>query len=142
MLIKIFLSDRMIFYKRLHCLIGCKAKTAVKLSSGTVAVFSTLPEQAVVVAKERSVLHLRLVLEDGVAFEAELLWTHRHCHLDVVDFPFCPCAAVHPDAAFFHPFCAIVKKFVNSGENSVGADTVSAMRVGKVASHENLMRLD
>ena len=67
----------MIFNKGLHCLVRSQTKAAVKLCRGAVPVFGALPEQTVVAAEERRVLHLRLVLEDGVAFEAQFLRAER-----------------------------------------------------------------
>ena len=92
----------MIFHKRLHRLIRSKTETTVELCGSAVAVFSALPEQAVIVAKERRILHLRLMFENGVTLKSKFFRAHRHSHLDVVDFPFCPSAAIHPNTAILH----------------------------------------
>ena len=57
----------------------------------------------------------------------------------MVDFPFCPCAAIHPDTAVLHPF--LVAELVEGGENGVGAHAVCSVGVGKVTCHENLVGL-
>ena len=54
----------MIFHKSLDCLVGCQTESFVQFGCSSVTVLSALPEETVVVAKEWSVLHLRLVLED------------------------------------------------------------------------------
>ena len=74
---------RIVSYESLHCFVASQSKAVVEFGSGVVAVFGTLPEQALVVAEERCALHLRRVLEDTVALAAKLLWRHRHAHLDV-----------------------------------------------------------
>ena len=130
----------MIFHKCLNCLIGSKTKSFVKLSRSSVAVFGTLPEESVVVAQEWSVLHLRLVLEDGVSLEAQLLRRHRHSHLDIVHLPFHPCAAVHPYAAVLEPRLRVFQ-FVNGCQHGVQAYLVGAVRVCQVACHEDFLRL-
>lgn len=50
--------ERLVFNKCLHSLVACQAKIIVELCCGAVAVFGTLPEQALVVAKEWCALHL------------------------------------------------------------------------------------
>ena len=129
----------MIFHKCLDCLVGSKTKSFVKLSRSSVAVFGTLPEESVVVAQEWSVLHLRLMLENRITLEAQFLRADRHRHFDMVDFPLCPRAAIHPYAAVFHPW--LIDEFIDSGEHCIGAHTVCAVRVGEVACHEYLVRL-
>ena len=57
----------------------------------------------------------------------------------MVDFPLCPRAAIHPNAAVFHPW--LIDEFIDSGEHCIGAHTVCAVRVGEVACHEYLVRL-
>ena len=106
-----------------------------------VAVFGTLPEETLVIAEEGCALHLRRVLEDAVTLAAKLLRRHRHAHLNVLDFPFCPCAAIHPDAAVVEPCCTCLLLEVNGCEYGVRTLAVCAVRVGEVACHVNLMRL-
>ena len=132
-------SDGMVLNECFHGFVGCEAEVFVELCGGTVSFFGALPEQAVVVAKERSVLHLTLVLEDGVALEPQLLRRDWHGHFDMVDFPFGPCSTVHPYAAVLHP--CFIFQLVDGGENRIGAYAVGAVRVGEVACHENLMGL-
>lgn len=49
---------RSVLHEGLHCLIASQAEIIVQFCGATVAVFRALPEQALVVAKERSTLHL------------------------------------------------------------------------------------
>lgn len=79
------------------------------------------------------------MLENRVTLETQLLGADGHGHLDVVNFPFRPGAAVHPYAAVLHPF--LVFKFVDGCEHGIGADLVGAVGIGKVTGNENLMRL-
>ena len=50
---------RIVSYECLHCLVASQSQTVIKLGSSVVAVFGTLPEEALVVAEERCALHLR-----------------------------------------------------------------------------------
>ena len=117
--------------------VGGEAEVFVEFGCGAVAFFGSLPEEAVVVAEVGGVFHLRLVLEDGVALEAELFGAEGHGHFDVVDFPFGPCAAVHPCVAVLHP--GFVEELVDGGEHGVEAYAVGAVGVGEVAGHEYLV---
>ena len=55
----------------------------------------------------------------------------------MVDFPFGPCATVHPNAAIFHPI--FVLDFIDSGKDGIETNFVSSVRVGQIAGNENLM---
>ena len=44
------------------------------------------------------------MLQDRVTLGTQFLRADGHSHFDIFDFPFCPCTAVHPDAAFLQPF--------------------------------------
>lgn len=48
----------LVLYECLHSLVACQSERVVESCSGAVAVFGTLPEQALVVAQEGSALHL------------------------------------------------------------------------------------
>lgn len=54
----LFLDSLMILDKGLHCLIRSQSEALVKLGRAPVSFFGALPEQAVVIAQERSVFHL------------------------------------------------------------------------------------
>ena len=114
----------------------------IQLGGSVVAVFGALPEETLVVAEERCALHLRRVLEDAVALGAKLLRRHRHTHLDVLDFPLSPCAAIHPDAAVVEPLGACLLLEVDGSHHGVGTLAVSAVRVGEVAGYVYLVRLN
>ena len=58
----------------------------------------------------------------------------------MVDFPFCPCTAIHPYTAILHPF--LILDIVNSRKNRIQTNTMSAMRVGQVSGNKNLIRLN
>lgn len=60
-----------VLHEGLHGLVGGHTELFVEFGRGAVALLGTLPEEAVVVAEERSVFHLALMLQDGVALEAQ-----------------------------------------------------------------------
>ena len=80
------------------------------------------------------------MLQDSVTFEAQLLRTDRYGHLDMVHFPFCPCAAIHPYTAVLHPF--LVFHLVDSGQYGIQTNLVSSVRVSQVTGDKHLIRLD
>ena len=95
--------ERDILHKRLHRLIGSQAELVVEGGCTAVAVLAALPEGSCVIAQEGCALHLALVFQDGVALGPEFFGADGNGHLDVLDFPFGPGTAVHPDAAIFQP---------------------------------------
>ena len=112
----------------------------IQLRCRPVTVFRTLPEETLVVAQERRALRLRLVFQDRVPFETQLLRRDRHGHLHVVHFPFRPSATIHPDTAVLHPL--LVLHLIDSGQDSVETNLMRPMRIGQVASHKHLIRLN
>ena len=83
-------------------------------------------------------MHLRLMLENSLTLHAKFLWTHRHCHLNVVDFPLSPLSAVHPQAAILHP--RLVFELHHRQYQRFGSTLVHAIGV-VVVGKENLMGL-
>ncbi len=71
------LSEWLVLHEGLDSLIGSKTKILIELCCSTVALFGTLPEESVVIAEERSVLHLALVFENGVTLESKFLGTDK-----------------------------------------------------------------
>ena len=80
------------------------------------------------------------MFEDGVALGSQLFRADGYSHLDVLNFPFSPGSAVHPDAAIFQPFCSGLFFQVDGCKDGVCADTVCTVGVGQVAGHEDLVR--
>ena len=62
-----------------------------------VALLDALPELAVVLTREGRRVLLRLVLEDRLDLEPQLLLRQRHEHVGLGDRPLLPRAAVEPD---------------------------------------------
>src|SRR5437762_905868 len=90
-------------HKSLNRFILREAELVICRRGLPVAVFGALPELAVVVTgKQRAVL-LAFVLEDGDALARQLIGRERDGHLDLVDAPLLPRAAIEPDRALFHP---------------------------------------
>jgi len=61
-----------------------------------VSVFRPLPEFAAVKAGEERTVFLRLVFEDGLAFDNDLFRTEWHRHINQLGFPFLPGATIQP----------------------------------------------
>ena len=131
----------MIFHKSLHRLIAGQPEVIVTSGCLAVAVLGTLPEQTVIVAEERSALHLTLMAQDGISFLTKFLRRHRYTHLDIRHIPLCPGTTIHPNAAIFQPRCPSLFLLINGCQHSIGTLTMSAVRVGEVGSHIDLMGL-
>ena len=82
------------------------------------------------------------MFKNAVAFAAKLLRRHRHAHLDVLDFPLCPCTAVHPDAAVVEPLRTSLLLEVDGSHDGIGTLAVSAVWVGEVAGYVYLVRFN
>ena len=67
----------------------------------------------------------------------EFFGAERHCHVGYSQIPLLPCATVEPNVALFCP--VIVLDLFEGTQHSLDADTVCAMRVGKVAGCVYLM---
>ena len=81
------------------------------------------------------------MLEDGIALCTQLFRTDGDAHLDVFDFPFRPCAAVHPHTAVLQPRRLGLFLQVDGGEDGIRTLAVRAVRVGQVAGYVDLVRL-
>src|SRR5206468_2408832 len=99
-----------------------------------------LPEFPVVGAREKGFVFLRFVLEDRDALALHLIRRQGYGHLDLIDAPFLPRAAIEPDLALLHP--VPVAQSPAGFEYRRQADAMSAVRVGQVAGGVNLVWLD
>lgn len=68
-------SDWLVLNESLHGFVAGQSQMVVQRCRSAVAVFTALPEEPFVIAQERSTLHLRLMLQDGVSFGTQLFWT-------------------------------------------------------------------
>lgn len=134
--------SELVFDEGLDGFVAGQAEVVVAIGCAAVAIFGSLPEQAVIIAQEGGRFHLRLVAEDGITLLAQLFGAEGNGHLDILDIPFGPGAAIHPDAAVLDPLGSGLALQVDGGEDDVGADAVCAMRIGQVGCHEDLMGLD
>src|SRR5688572_14788556 len=117
-----------------------EAELVVLLSGVAVAVLGAFPELALVAAGEQGLVLLTLMLEDRDALALYLVGREWHRHLDLVDAPFLPSAAVEPDFTGTHP--VLILETVHRLEDRGEAHAVRAVGVGEVASGINLVRPD
>src|SRR5207247_9201750 len=91
-------SQPLPLHKPLDRLVLRQAELVVLLGGVAVAVLGALPEfPRVAGAGQQGLVLLALVLEDGHALAEQLVGAERHGHLDLVDSPLLPGAAVEPD---------------------------------------------
>jgi len=129
----------------MHSGIGCdgfvfgQSEAVVNFSGRPVAVFSALPEFALVEAGEHRAVFLGLVFEDGHAFAMELVGGKGDGHFDFFRLPFLPGAAIEPDFAGLHPIAIrqSLERFEDGGETH----PMRPVRVGEIAGGVNLVRL-
>ena len=81
------------------------------------------------------------MLQDRVTFCTQFFRTDRYSHFDVFNFPFGPCATIHPDTAVFQPFGSFFLFKVYGSKYGICTYTVCSVRVGKVTGYKDLMRL-
>ena len=136
--------QRSVLNEGFDCLVVGKTEFGVEFGGSVIAVLGALPEESFIVAHERCGLHLRLMFEDSVSFGAQFLGRHRHSHLNEINTPLHPSAAVHPYPAVFEPGVPGFGLFeiIDSRKHGVGADAVCAVRVSKITGYEDLVRFD
>ena len=105
----------------------------------TVSLFCSLPELSLVWPwKERLVL-LRLVLENRRDLPLELRRRDRHRHVELLDRPFLPRAAIKPKYAFRGP--RVLGDGFHTFEDCGQAGPMGAVRIGEIPGRIDLMRL-
>ena len=75
---------------------------------------------------------------DGVPFHYQFIRAQRNGHVNLAELPFHPGASVQPYVAFLEP--GFIFELVKGFEYRFRADTVRAVRVGKVSCHIYLVR--
>src|SRR5687768_17347153 len=114
--------------KTLDRLVLRQPQLVIKLGRMTISVLRPLPEFARIVrAGEEGLVLLALVLEDRLALFVNFVRRKRDGHLDLVDPPLLPRAAVQPDLALPDPRPLL--QFFQRLEDRRQADAVGAVRV-------------
>ena len=106
------------------------------------AFFGPLPELAGIVSGERNDILLGEVAENGMAFLQQLVRAQRNGHVHTIQFPLHPGTAVEPDIGLLQPGLARFFQLPDGLQGRLGTHPVSAVRVGQVTGHVNLVGFD